>query len=151
MPRGWPASSFAGKTSSSSPPKFKHRSIMSPAPFPATPLTATINFTLPDDRLPPGLDPVLFPFDQSKQRPFEAVELPIFNLRPELEGLPVPAPVQLDERGFAVLRHESCTIGGSVGTAEGIAAYLEEVTTQAFHSANEGKELTSAAVSSSTS
>lgn len=92
-------------------------------------LTATIDFPLPDSRLLAGSDPALFALDLSKQRPFEAVELPINDLRPELEREPVPALTQLDERGFAVLRHESSTVGGAVDMADGIAAYLKEVPT----------------------
>lgn len=98
-------------------------------PAAASPLTATIEFTLPAERL--DHDPAIYlTYDANRSRPSEALRVEVVNLRDELEDPQAPANIdtvakQLYDRGFAVAKHASNHLGG-IPSVEGTQAYLDE-------------------------
>lgn len=94
-------------------------------PVRETPLTATIGFTLPQFRLDHD-EAIYLTWKQGQSKPLEQVEVPIINLRSELDSDdPVDPLEQLKKRGYAVTRHASEHLG-AINTETGIAEYMNE-------------------------
>ena len=95
---------------------------MTVSPAPAA-LSAKASFTLPDSRL--DHDPAIYmTWDPERQRPTEVVDVPMRDLRPDLDKAE-SVMTQLDARGFAVARHESMLLG-EIPSMEGTKMYLDE-------------------------
>ncbi|BGP20102.1 hypothetical protein JCM10213_002647 [Rhodosporidiobolus nylandii] len=93
-----------------------------------TALRARINFPLPESKLA-NPQQYLDKFDINNLIPTQEEEIPIFDLREELEGgmAGMTAMEQLDEMGYAVVKHESqFSSVENLSTVEGTDRYLEE-------------------------
>ncbi|KAK4048033.1 hypothetical protein OIV83_005067 [Microbotryomycetes sp. JL201] len=96
----------------------------------STPLKARINFVKHRSQFQVPVESFLT-FDPSRLPPTEELDVPIYDLRKDIErGLPSETE-QLDDKGFAVVLHETkCDLGEGLETVEGTNAYLEEITEQ---------------------
>lgn len=93
------------------------------------PLQAAITFSFPDSRLPSDIDPKIYQETHTVQRPKETINVPISNLRSELElpsELQLPVLDQMESRGFGVSKHESKVSFEELNEKEGIDKYLIE-------------------------
>ncbi|ODN83729.1 hypothetical protein L202_01821 [Cryptococcus amylolentus CBS 6039] len=93
----------------------------------ASQLYATLGFTLPPARMNHD-ESIYLTWEEGRTKPLERLRIPVSNLRGELdmpEQERVDPKEQLGKRGFAVLKHESASLGG-LGTEEGTAKYLDE-------------------------
>lgn len=88
-------------------------------------LHALVNFALPNDRLPADTNVELFAQTHKVARPKEQVEVPIHDLRHELDTSTSSVASQLEERSFAVLRNASAHLS-DLSTPSGSDAYLAE-------------------------
>ncbi len=86
-------------------------------------LVAKVNFTLPQSRLDHD-ESIYLEYKEGQTRPVEKVEIPVYNIRAEIEQA-VPPSDQLFQRGFAILKHDSAHFE-DIKTPEGSAAYLIE-------------------------
>jgi hypothetical protein len=92
----------------------------------ATPLRALVNFPLPASKL---TDHEQYQtFDINNLIPCEVEDVPLFDLRPELEAGELGTAVeQLDRKGFGVIVGESeFATEETLGSVEGTEKYLEE-------------------------
>ncbi|KAM0787839.1 hypothetical protein ACM66B_003892 [Microbotryomycetes sp. NB124-2] len=94
----------------------------------STPLKARIVFVKHRSEFKEPVESYLT-FDVNRQPPKEELDVPVYDLRRDIErGLPTETE-QLDDKGFAVIQHETkCDLGDGLETVEGTNAYLDEIT-----------------------
>ncbi|GAA6038781.1 hypothetical protein JCM8097_002887 [Rhodosporidiobolus ruineniae] len=94
-----------------------------------TPISAEIGFGVPASELPAEkVAQYLERFDADDQVPTRLTRIPLYNLRAELDAGALASPLeQLDERGYAAVKHESAHVGvDKLATVEGTNAYTAE-------------------------